>query len=65
MGAHRDGAPFITLLCCDNDGLQVLNPNTSKWINVPYIPGNPTMCNSNVPLDIFDASNIVKRLKSV
>ena len=39
MGAHRDGAPFITLLCCDNDGLQVLNPNTSKWINVPYIPG--------------------------
>ena len=33
MGAHRDGAPFVTLLIQDEGGLEVLN-HAGEWIEV-------------------------------
>jgi len=40
MGAHRDGAPFVTLLIGDRPGLQVLDPHDNlTWIDVPVVPG--------------------------
>jgi isopenicillin N synthase-like dioxygenase len=39
MGAHVDGAPFVTLLIADSPGLQVLAMDGETWLNVPVVPG--------------------------
>lgn len=37
--AHVDGAPFITVLFCDQPGLEVLASDGKSWVDVPAIPG--------------------------